>query len=833
MTNLNIINSFEIENEKFFFYDISKVFFTNNKLKKLPIVLKILLEANLRKSKNQEEFNNIIKIFENRKSEKITFSPSRLILENFEELPIFIDLAVLREKANDLAFNINNINPQILVDLIIDNSLLKESKEFVKEKNLDLIKDKYHFIKWASLNFTNLRIIPPGSRVCNLINLEYLSTILHIEKIDNKFFLYPETILSLDTNSTMFNTLGVLGTTIDCVESQLAILGLDIKKNLPKVIGVNVYEKPNLGLSSSDLINHLIEKLKISNLDGQIVEFYGKGLKYLTLEDRSIILSKTAEFNASSAYFAIDDKTIKYFNSTRENKDYGKLVKTYLKKQELFYSDEKLDYDEIVDIDLSLISPYKNYINNFTLLKKGDYLKDGDIVLSSIFASKTTFYYLIHSLLLAKKAIDFGLKINNNIKAKFVIENSVIKEYLQDLDLLKYVKELGFEIVYNNYILNSDEIKENIKKDILRNNLNVFAISSLDKDYIKKDIDLVKSTYIFSPSFVIFLSLIGTTKFDFENGVIKVIDNRLISFKDIWPNNDEFISYLRKIDSTLYKKIYKDIYKGDKFWENLEVNFNSTYNWNLNSTYIQATTIDDEIKSNDIKIEEGEILMLLGDNITTEQILPSKNISLYSSAAKYLEKKGVKSFEYDSFENRCGNEEIMIRNLFDTTELKNMMVSKEGGFTIDYDNNEIVPVFEKALRLKNKKIPSIIFAGQEFGKGKTKYWAIRALKIIGVKTIIAKSFDEKYRQNLINFGILPLEFIDDDITSLKLKGDEKVTIIKKGINYRSIIKTNIQKSGVDISIELRCRIDNFEELNYFKQGGVLNSLFNNIINESL
>ncbi len=841
---MDIVNSFEIENEVFYYYDLKKLTNENKRLEKLPIVLKILLESNLRKATNKEQFEQIINSFENRRNDKISFYPSRLVLEEFSELPIFIDLAVLREKVDILGGDLKKVNPQILIDLIIDNRFLEENVKSSKESEYNLVEEKYHFIKWASHNFTNLRIIPPGSGICNQVNLEFLSTILHVERKDNKFFLYPETILGTDTHATMINSLGVLGFRIDSIESQLAILGLPVKIDFPKVLGINIFGKLNNAVTSSDLVTFLIEKLKNSNINGELVEFFGEGLEYLTLEDRSFISIAAPKYNASCSYFAIDNKTIRYFKKTRGNEDYGKLIKTYLENQGLFYTNEILDYDKIIDFDLSTVYPdikdKKNLneslinLKNFPLMKKGNFLKDGDIVLSLLFTSKLSLHHLIHSLLLAKKAVTLGIKVNKNINAKFVIDTNIKKEHLESLNLIRYIEDLGFEIKYDEYHFNSSEIDEDIKKDILTNNLNLCSISSQNVDYLENSMNLIKSNYIVSSSLVVFFSLVGNVKFDFENDIIEIIDNKAVYLNDIWPTNEEVVSYLGKVDYTLYKEIYKDIYKGNEFWQNLNIELSNTYNWNQDSTYIQASQIiTQENFISDLRIENAEILALFADNISTEQILPSKNISLYSPTARYLEEKGIKSFEYNDFESRYGNFEVMIRNLFDTSEVKNMMISKEGGYTIDYENNEIVPIFEKALKSKSKNIPQIIIAGKDFGKGKTKYWAIRALKIIGVDIIIAKSFDEKYRKNLINFGILPLEFVDDDIESIKLKGNEKITIINEKIKEKSIIDAIIKKESINISIELKCRLDNDEEVNYYKEGGVLNFLFKNILNSSL
>ncbi|WP_072680802.1 aconitate hydratase AcnA [Arcobacter sp. LA11] len=842
---MDIINSFDIENETFYYHDISSVLNSSKKLKKLPIVLKILLEANLRKSKDLIEFNKIVDIFSNRMNSQINFHPSRIIMQNFKGITSLIDLASIRDKMKEKEDDISKINPQIMVDMVIDNSLRNSN-----ESNLDINKEyeknyeKYEFVKWAENAFSNFRVIPPGSGICHEVNLEYLSTILHVEKKEDRFFLYPETICITDSNNSMTNSLGVLGLGCDGMQLESTILGFPLSLDFPKVVGVNIHKELKSGITSSDLVLALIKLLKEYEVEGKFIEFYGEGLKHLTLEDRSIICNMASEYKALCSFFAIDDKTISYFNKTRGNEDYSKLIKTYLEKQSFFYSNEELDYDQVIDFDLSVLTPIiigqkkstniieLDSLKELVILNRGKELKDTDIVLASINSCISTSnpYLLIHAALIAKKALEFGLTVNKNIKCTFSPDSIIVKEYLEKIGLLHYLEKIGFNIVSYGCgdSKGSEVIDINLESDIRSNNLNVCAISSIDKDYKYNNNPLIKSNYLMSPSLIVIYSLIGSMKFNLFEDIIGVIDDKDIKMKDLWPTGKEVGDYLEKLDNTLYKDIYKNIFKGNDFWQKLIVNNSDTYNWNSNSTFIQSVNFLEEIKLEKIEIKNAEILAIFGDFITTEHISPLGQISLHSPASKFLETKGLKSFEYDSFENRRGNAEVMVRGIFDNIKVQNQMISKEGGYTIDYESNEIISIYDKSQKfMQEDKIP-IIFAGEGFGKGDSRDWAVKGIRLLGVRTIIAKSFSEIYRKSLISMGVLPLEFINDDIQSLKLKGNEKVSILSNEIKADSKISVIIHKIDFDIEIDLKCRLDNDAEVEYYKNGGILSYFFKNI-----
>lgn len=666
---MNVINSFEIENEVFYFYDINKLLINYPKLRNLPKVLKILFELNIRNAKNEKEFQEIINIFLNRNQEEIKFYPSRIVMEDFEALLTFSDLATIRDLLKSKNEDIDKINPKIMIDILMNNLNQKDGEE-----NKELI-EKYSFIKWSQHAFKNIRVVPPNCFENNEFDLNYLSTILHLEKKDDKFFLYPESILSIETskkepNKNRPNSFGILDFTIDNIKSKTAIFGNEISINLPKVVGVKIHMKFEDDILEEDSIIEKIglsleNKLNSMSLKGKVLEFYGNGLKYLNITHRKNILKLCSKYEMESSFFAIDEETISYLNRIKENEDYGKLIKLYLEKQGLFYQkNEQIDFDEIIDIDLQSL------------------------------------------------------------------ENSILD------------KNIFNENIFNENIHTNDIALENI-------------------------------------------------------------------------------------------------FKGNDFWQNLDFKRNDTYTWDENSNNInfynkeylelfEEKELDNIEETNKIDIQNAGILALFKDLVKSEYISPLENISLYSPAAKYLESKGVKSFEYNTFLSRSANPNVMVRSIFDSSYIKNNMLTKEGSFTIDYRNGEIVSIFDKAQRFKEISRPLVIFAGKDFGSGNFREWASKGIRLLGVKAIIAKSFDERYRLNLVACGILPLEFIDDDIESLKLKGNETLNIEASEIKINSKVDVFIEKENINIEIKLKLRLDTKEDVEVYLKGGIYPFLLNSI-----
>lgn len=822
-------NSFIFNQHSYYYCDLKKVFERYPILKKLPNCLKILLESNIRNVHEQEISSAIATFVHKNHLKQIDFYPSRVIMQDISGIPAIVDLASMRDFVLKQNKDVEAVNPKIMVDLIIEESLYED--DIYKYSGTQRNKERYEFIKWAQNQFKNFSVIPPCS-ISAKVNLEYLSTMLSSRQEDNKIYLYPETIVGTDSHTTMINALGVLGYKVGGIETQSAILGSAVCFNLPKVIGVEVVGTLSQGVSIKDVAFTLIHTLKEKDVNGKIVEFYGIGLKNITLEDRATLSDIVAKYGAICGYFSVDDNTIAYVEQTRGVD--ASLIKEYFKKQDMYNNDD-LDYDEYAKLDLSIVKPIiagpkkvddfvyvKDVTRKLSSFKRGNFLKDNDIVLAII--SSTTSTSLIQAGLLAKRACELGLTINKNIKRIFTPDSLVTKEYLERLGLLKYLENLGFHL--GNLESNSLELVEIASMDIDKFNLDLASITSDDKNNSEGRINQkIKSNWQMSPALVIAYCLKGNMNFDITSDAIF----QDIYLSDIWPSINQVNEYLSKIDYTMYKKVYKDIFIGSKEWQELKYENSPTYHWNERCTYIQPSNFFEKASLEKIDIENAKILALLEDDITTDYLSPMGKIISYTPAALYLESKGLHPDEFNTFLSRKGNAEVMARGTLSNIRLKNKMVSpKEGGYTKDFISGEIMPLYNFSIKMQNQSTPLVIFAGSNYGSGDSRDWAAKGTKLLGVKAVIAKSFERIHKSNLVAMGILPLEFIDDDIESLSLKGDEIISIKTSEMKTNAKIELEIKK-GYDIKIiNVYSRLDTKAEVMYYRNGGILAYLLKNI-----
>ncbi|MGM0519065.1 MAG: aconitate hydratase AcnA [Campylobacterota bacterium] len=824
------ISSFEFQGNNYHYCDLKKVFEDYPKLRKLPNSLKVLLELNLRNSTN-EKLSDILKVFDSRNNLKtVEYKPNRVIMQDSAGLPTIIDLASMRDEALKFGLNSASINPKVMVDLVVESS---SNKILEDEKN--------RVLKWAQNQFENLSVIPPGNGICHQVNLEYLATMIDIKKIDNKLFMYPETLIGTDIHTTLINALGVLGWGVGVLEAQKAMLGYSITLNLPKVVGVKIVGSLVQGVSINDAVLALTNKLNQINVSFKIVEFFGEGLKNISVEDRAIISSMATKYDAICGYFSVDDNTIEFVEQTRGVD--ASLIKEYYKKQTIFENyDSFTEYDEILTFDLSLVRPLvigprslkdkisiEHIPSKLDTFKKGNFVKDNDVVLAAITSCTSTSNpsLLIQAGLLAKKAYDLELNINKNIKRVISFGSLAVKEYLKKLDLLKYFNLLGFDTENFNCEVNTQniELAQAVELDIERFNLNVSSVASGNMNYEKKLHPLVKSNWYMSPALVIAYSLKGNMNFDITTEPIL----NDIYLSDLWPNMIEVNEYLEKIDYSIFAKVYKDIFLGNRSWQELVIENKSTYSWDKESTYIQPSNFFEKVDCDEINITDSKILALLDDDISTDDLLPNGRISPFSQAGRYLQSKGLRPDEFDSYENRRGNGEVMTRSLFSTSSLRNKIVlSKEGAFTKDFSTQEVLPIFDFSQKMIEEKTPLVVFAGSRLGIGRPRDWTAKAMKLLGVKAVIAKSFSKNYRRSLIFMGILPLEFVEDDINSLKLKGSELISINSSFIMPNEKIELEIKKENDTINITVELRLDSIKEVEYFKKGGVLSFFFNSL-----
>jgi len=796
--------------------------------------LKILLEANIRNVAEQDIATMIASFVHKNFMREIEFYPSRLIMQDDIGIPSMVELASLRDVVYFYGANVKTVKPQIMVDLVIDNRRTAKNHKEMKRNE-----EQYTFLKWAQSEFENFSLIPPNSGFSHQINIEYLSTMINLKQDNNKLFIYPETIVGTNIQSTMINALGVLGFSIGEIQAQASMLGSSVSLNLPCVLGVEIVGTLAQGVGIIDASLKLANKLKEYNLENKIIEFYGSSLKNLTIEDRAILSNIATQYGAICGYFGVDDNTIAYVEQTRGVD--ATLIKEYFIKQGM-YNNQDLVYDEDMKFDLSAVKPIiagpkslesKIYVNKvpskLASFKKGNFVRDNDIVLAAITAHTTNSNptLLIQAGLLAKKACILGLSINKNIKRIFIPGSLVVKEYLQRVDLLKYLEQLGFYITDfdDELSINSIDLVEIVSMDIDKFNLDVSSISSGNKNYNDKIHPKVKSNWLMSPALVVAYCLKGNMNFDITSDAIY----KDIYLNDIWPSSHEVTEYLSRINYSVYQNVYRDIFLGNKQWQEITYDKTQIYSWSYLNTYVEESKLFENINLEKINIKNARILALLGDDISTNQISPYGQIFPYTPAALYLESKGLHPDEFDTFENRVSNAEVMSRGILSNIKLKNKIVSsKEGGFTKDFLSGEIMSIYDFSIKMKEEHTPLVIFAGKNYGIGEQRAWAAKGLKLLGVKAVIAKSFNKKHKSDLVSMGILPLEFIDDDLDSLYLNGDELISIESNDIKMNSKIEIQIIKSYDTKTITVQSRLDSKAEVLYYKNGGVLAYLLKNI-----
>lgn len=783
------VNSFVFNEKSYHYYDLKRVFEKYPILRKLPNSLKILLETNIR-NVNESEYNYILETFLKRDNlRKIGFFPNRVVINDNFGISILKEFLPLKEKYQ-------NINPTITTDLIVVDN--KDEKE------------KSNILKSALARFENFSVISSNNQDFTLINLEYLSTMLYSRQKDNDIFLFPETLVGTDTQVSMTNSIGILGIKLNEIDIKSAILGSPIILEFPSVVGIELFGNITLGVSISDIVNALIEILKISDIKNKIVEFYGIGLKNISIEDRVTLSNAIIEFGAVCGYFGMDENTLSYVEKTRGVD--ATLIKEYFIKQGM-YDNQDLTYDEYIRFNLSTIKPSIVYKKGFERIevkdvplkldsfKKGRVVKDNDILIATI-SSNSSLTLLIEACLVAKKAYELDVKINKNIKIFFELNSLQIKEYLEKLDLLKYFEYLGIKIV----IESSKELNEELILDIEEFNLNVVSISSLDENNSNSKI---KSSWIMSPALVLAYSLKGNINFDITKDTIY----QDICLSDIWPSTNEVNNKLLSIDSSCYQNKYKDIYMKKETIENLkDISFDK-----------KILDMFEEKEEEYININEAKILAIFDEEITTKDIVPYGEITPYTQVGFYLESIGLKPDQFGTYEKRYDDVEVLKRGLFSTSKIKNKIVfPKEGGYTKDFENKEIVTIYEYAQKMKNQNKPLVILSNKKFATLYNNLQAIKGLKLLGVKAIVAQSFEKNYKEDLIKVGILPLELMEDDLK--ELKGDELISIKTTDLKINSKFEIEIKKADEVKYLKVLSRLDNKLELLYFKYGGILNYL---------
>ena len=828
----------------------------------LPKSLKILLENILRFENGETVTAEDIKIlasWPDNKSVKhsIAYHPCRVLMQDFTGVPAIVDLAAMREA---LLNNPQKINPLIPVDLVIDHSVSvdqfasPQAFEFNVQREFERNEERYEFLKWGQKAFKNFRVVPPGTGICHQVNLEYLAKVVWTKN----HLIYPDTLVGTDSHTTMINGLSVLGWGVGGIEAEAAILGQPISILIPEVVGVHLTESLKEGSTATDLVLYITEKLRKLGVVGKFVEFYGPGLKHLSLADRATISNMAPEYGATCGFFPIDQETLNYLEFTGRSLEQVELVKIYAQEQGLwhdpnenppeFTTNLELNISDIVPsiagpfrpqdrIDLKQASfAFKNVLQEKKQTSKAaavqgeNYqLSDGDIVIAAITSCTNTSnpFVMIAAGLLAKKTNALGLKVKPWVKTSLAPGSQVVTAYLTESGLQKELDACGFHLVgygCTTCIGNSGPLPPDISEAIKSQDLMVCSVLSGNRNFEGRVNPQTKCNYLASPCLVVAYAFAGSMKMDiYKDPIGHDLSGQPIYLKDIWPTNKEIQSVLKQfLTPEMFQQKYKNVFEGSKTWQEIQTPESICYNWQKESNYIKKPLFfENDAKSTTPDIKDARILAVLPDNVTTDHISPAGAIPLNSPAADYLNSVGVPNVQFNSFGSRRGNHEVMMRGTFGNIRLRNQMADGlEGGFT-KYEG-EITSIFDAAMKYKNNKTPLVVFAGQNYGMGSSRDWAAKGTLLLGIKAVIAKSFERIHRSNLIGMGVLPLQTTSDQ-DDISITGEEKVNILNLS-DLKCGQKINVQLEDSQKEkrvISTVCRIDTPNEMQYYQSGGIL------------
>ena len=880
----NSLKSIKIDNKDFKIYSLSQAEKNGlDGISRLPKSLKVLLENLLRYEDDLSVTKDQIEALKNWLKDKkskteIAYRPARVLLQDYTGIPAVADLAAMREAVKEKNKDPKTINPLSAVDLVIDHSVQVDqsakSDSFDKNVEIEFERngERYSFLKWGQQAFDNFRIVPPGTGICHQVNLEYLSKVVWSEEFKGDKYLFPDTLVGTDSHTTMVNGLSVLGWGVGGIEAEAGMLGQPISMLIPEVIGFEVKNKMPEGTTATDLVLTVVKMLRDKGVVGKFVEFYGDGLKNLTLADRATIANMAPEYGATCGFFPIDEETLKYLKFSGRDQSTVKIVEEYAKAQGLWASDN-IEFTDTLTLDMSTIVPTisgpkrpqdKVLLSNAStkfkesfaeLTNKKDFsiskvsktdfeIKDGSILIAAITSCTNTSNpnVLIGAGLLAKKAVELGLEVKPWVKTSLAPGSQVVTDYLEKAGLNKYLDKLGFNLVgygCTTCIGNSGPLADNIVEAIQKENIYAVSVLSGNRNFEGRISPHIKANYLASPPLVVAYALAGHMSFDlYKDSLGKDKNGKDIFMKDIWPTNKEIEETLEvSLNAEMFINRYSNVSEGPKQWQKIKTEKSSIYNWEENSTYVKKPPFFDNLPDKPEgfkKIKDARPLLILGDMVTTDHISPAGNIQKESPTGEYFMKHQILPKDYNSYGSRRGNHEVMMRGTFANIRIKNEMApGTEGGFTKLYPEDKVVPIYDAVVEYKKRGTELVVIGGKEYGTGSSRDWAAKGTKLLGVKAVIAESFERIHRSNLIGMGILPLQFIDNiNRINLKLTGSELISVnkIEKGINPSDKITLEIKYASGDIKkIETLCRIDTKNELEYYKNGGILQYVLRNMI----
>jgi aconitate hydratase len=876
--SLNTRSTLTVGSKSYQYYSLAKAAETIGDISRLPFSMKVLLENLLRfedeTTVTRTDLQAMADWLRERKiSREIQYRPARVLMQDFTGVPAVVDLAAMRDAMVSLGGDPQKINPLVPVHLVIDHSVMVDEfgTPMAFERNVELEyernRERYEFLKWGSHAFDNFKVVPPGTGICHQVNLEYIAQCVWTsEDQDGAMLAYPDTLVGTDSHTTMVNGLGVLGWGVGGIEAEAAMLGQPVSMLIPEVVGFRLSGDLKEGITATDLVLTVTEMLRAKGVVGRFVEFYGPGLAGLTLADRATIANMAPEYGATCGFFPIDERTLEYLRLTGRDEERIELVRAYCEAQGLWHdaaTPEPL-FTDTLELDMGSIEPslagpkrpqdrvllsqldeqfngelettYNKLCDPRVAVEGEDFdVGNGDVVIAAITSCTNTSNpaVMIAAGLVARKAHALGLDSKPWVKTSLAPGSKVVSDYLKQSGLQDDLNAIGFDLVgygCTTCIGNSGPLPEPIRKAVNENDLVAVSVLSGNRNFEGRVSPDCRANYLASPPLVVAYALKGTVRADMIAEPIGTGSNgEPVFLKDIWPTNAEIRELIdAHVHSSMFRERYADVYAGDERWRAIEVSGGATYDWPPTSTYIQnppyftGMTMTADAPGD---IERARALAVFGDSITTDHISPAGAIKPDSPAGRYLLERQVSRGEFNSYGSRRGNHEVMMRGTFANIRIRNKMLDNvEGGFTRYSPTGEVMPIYDAAMLYKQDGRPLVVIAGKEYGTGSSRDWAAKGTILLGVRAVIAESFERIHRSNLVGMGVLPLQFMDgESAATLKLGGSEKFSISGVAdLKPRQEVEVTARRDdGSEFTFTTRCRIDTYNELEYFKAGGIL------------
>ena len=895
MTQQNLHNSrssFEVNGKSYNYFRLAAIEEAGiANVSRLPYSIKVLLESVLRQYDNyvikEEHVNELAKFGNHNKEAEVPFKPSRVVLQDFTGVPVVVDLASLRSAMKEMGGDPDKINPEIPVDLVIDHSVVvdKYGNANALNANMDLEfernAERYNFLKWAQTAYDNFRAVPPATGIVHQVNLEYLAPIVHVKETEEGLVAFPDSVVGTDSHTTMINGIGVLGWGVGGIEAEAGMLGQPSYFPIPDVIGVKlVGELPN-GTTATDLALKVTQVLRARGVVNKFVEFFGPGVQQLPLADRATISNMAPEYGATCGFFAIDEESLNYLRLTGRDEEHIAVVEAYLKANNMFF-DPTLEpvYTDVLEINLSDIeanlsgpkrpqdliplTEMKKVYRESVVAPQGTQgfglteaefdktstaefaegaveIPAGAVAIAAITSCTNTSnpYVLLAAGLVAKKAVELGIKPAKWVKTSLAPGSKVVTGYLEASGLNEYFDAIGFNTVgygCTTCIGNSGPLLPEIEDAIKRNDLFVTSVLSGNRNFEGRVHPLVKANFLASPPLVVAYALAGTVDIDLKTDAIaQTPDGKDVFFSDIWPTTEEVNEVLNAVVTReLFQKEYETVFTANEKWNAIETSTESLYTFDEKSTYIQNppffTGLSKEPEA--IKTLAGmRVMAKFGDSITTDHISPAGSIGKDTPAAKYLIENGVAIRDFNSYGSRRGNHEVMMRGTFANIRIRNQIApGTEGGFTTYWPTGEVEYIYDACMKYKEAGTGLVVLAGNDYGMGSSRDWAAKGTFLLGVKTVIAQSYERIHRSNLVMMGVLPLQFLNgDSADSLGLKGDETISVnLTDDVKPRDILTvTAVSPEGKETKFDVLARFDSEVEVDYYRNGGILQMVLRN------